>query len=564
MSSSYNQNNEFNSNEYNNTFNTNNNNPNQTQSNFSNNSNGQNNLKIQLIKKDKIIMSNNKQLNEQRNKIDSLHRVLEMKDKEIKHLQESMNEIQEFGNNYKSEKNNYLEKINSYKTELDKLNEEKYIEQTNLNEQINDLTRQLNSKESKIKQNEKIIENLNRELNERQSEILEQNEIIENLQLINRKNEDEKNEASVLNSKLIESEERIKNYKCKVNELENNIQVFQKNNEELESRLNNLIRDSSSKESSLKNELMNLKSRNSILEQSTKNQNDDFEKTKNKCEFLQKEIEKFTSYVTNKLNDFNDFIDSIKFSSGEGYRLQNNFDKVYNQNDIKYEIIDDALIKLKKNIVNVFTEQKNKNDNCNLEYNKLIQQKQLSENIINNLQNEKEVLNYKYEEITKKNGNVIKNYESLSQSYEKLKQIYMKLYNDYQIFTDKNIKLMNDTRIYQEKLNSYFQELHFENKQDDYSPINEVLLQNIILFINKYKSNEEILNKLEKENLDLKNKYDSQKNITISKIKELTNLIEESKKIIKVYEIENINLKKEIEKLNYQYKMLECQQIKNE
>ena len=564
MSSSYNQNNEFNSNEYNNTFNTNNNNPNQTQSNFSNNSNGQNNLKIQLIKKDKIIMSNNKQLNEQRNKIDSLHRVLEMKDKEIKHLQESMNEIQEFGNNYKSEKNNYLEKINSYKTELDKLNEEKYIEQTNLNEQINDLTRQLNSKESKIKQNEKIIENLNRELNERQSEILEQNEIIENLQLINRKNEDEKNEASILNSKLIESEERIKNYKCKVNELENNIQVFQKNNEELESRLNNLIRDSSSKESSLKNELMNLKSRNSILEQSTKNQNDDFEKTKNKCEFLQKEIEKFTSYVTNKLNDFNDFIDSIKFSSGEGYRLQNNFDKVYNQNDIKYEIIDDALMKLKKNIVNVFTEQKNKNDNCNLEYNKLIQQKQLSENIINNLQNEKEVLNYKYEEITKKNGNVIKNYESLSQSDEKLKQIYMKLYNDYQIFTDKNIKLMNDTRIYQEKLNSYFQELHFENKQDDYSPINEVLLQNIILFINKYKSNEEILNKLEKENLDLKNKYDSQKNITISKIKELTNLIEESKKIIKVYEIENINLKKEIEKLNYQYKMLECQQIKNE
>ena len=60
------------------------------------------------------------------------------------------------------------------------------------------------------------------------------------------------------------------------------------------------------------------------------------------------------------------------------------------------------LMKLKKNIVNVFTEQKNKNDNCNLEYNKLIQQKQLSENIINNLQNEKEVLNYKYEKIAKK------------------------------------------------------------------------------------------------------------------------------------------------------------------
>ena len=70
---------------------------------------------------------------------------------------------------------------------------------------------------------------------------------------------------------------------------------------------------------------------------------------------------------------------------------------------------------------------------------------------------------------------------------------------------------MNDTRIYQEKLNSYFQELHFENKHDDYSPINEVLLQNIILFINKYKSNEEILKKFEYNLVNVLKKINSPK-----------------------------------------------------
>ena len=119
---------------------------------------------------------------------------------------------------------------------------------------------------------------------------------------------------------------------------------------------------------------------------------------------------------------------------------------------------------------------------------------------------------------------------------------------------------MNDTRIYNEKLNSYFQDLNFENKHDEYSPINEVLLQNIILFVNQYKEKVEQIKHLEKENSELKEMNDSQKNMTISKFKELTNLIEESKKIIKIYETENINLKTQLEKLNYQYKLLESQQ----
>lgn len=557
MSSSYQNflipNDEFTSNSFNN-----------NKSNISN-SNGNSNpnpnsLKIQLIKKDKIIMNNNKLLNEQKSKIQSLHQALEIKDKEIKKLKESMNEIQDFGDNFKKEKNTYIEKINSYKSELDKQLEERFNEQTNFNEQINDLTKQINLKDSKIKQNEKTIENLNKELKEKESEIIDQNEQIENYQLILRKNEDEKNEISSLNSKLIEYEERIRNYKCKINEMENNIQTLQQNNEELDSRLNNIIKETGNKESTLKKELSNLTNRNVYLEQNFKNQNEDFEKIRNKCDYLQKENEKFTSYITNKLNDFNDLIDTVKINYSDVFRLQNDFEKVYNQNDIKYEIVDDAFIKLKKNILQFFTEQKYKSEKVIQDYNELIKQKDISENIINNLNNEKDVLNFKIEEINKKNNDIIKNYESLNESYEKLKQLYIKLYNDYHSFTDKNLKLMNDTRIYNEKLNSYFQDLNFENKHDEYSPINEVLLQNIILFVNQYKEKVEQIKHLEKENSELKEMNDSQKNMTISKFKELTNLIEESKKIIKIYETENINLKTQLEKLNYQYKLLESQQ----
>ena len=57
---------------------------------------------------------------------------------------------------------------------------------------------------------------------------------------------------------------------------------------------------------------------------------------------------------------------------------------------------------------------------------------------------------------------------------------------------------------------------------------------------------------------------EEQNNSTLIQIKELTNIIDDSKNIIKAYENENENLKIEFEKLNYQYKMLQNKQIENE
>ena len=56
--------------------------------------------------------------------------------------------------------------------------------------------------------------------------------------------------------------------------------------------------------------------------------------------------------------------------------------------------------------------------------------------------------------------------------------------------------------------------------------MNWINFSNIILFVNQYKEKVEQIKNLEKENSELKEMNDSQKNMTISKFKELTNLIE--------------------------------------
>ena len=57
-------------------------------------------------------------------------------------------------------------------------------------------------------------------------------------------------------------------------------------------------------------------------------------------------------------------------------------------------------------------------------------------------------------------------------------------------------------------------------------------------------------------NSKYENDTKKQKNITFEKIKQITNLLDESKKIIAHYEEENKELKNEYEKCNYRYKML--------
>ena len=115
--------------------------------------------------------------------------------------------------------------------------------------------------------------------------------------------------------------------------------------------------------------------------------------------------------------------------------------------------------------------------------------------------------------------------------------------------------MIDDINAFYEKLNGYF--INCGIKCDSSKLCQgKTVLENVILLIEKYHKNEEEIKNANKIIFELNEKIDNQKNTTLTQVKELTNLIDESKNIIKVYEQENENLKNEYDKLNYQFQIL--------
>ena len=317
--------------------------------------------------------------------------------------------------------------------------------------------------------------------------------------------------------------------------------------------------------------------------------NDDWEIMKNAYEKLNRETEQYTIFMTNKSNELSEFIDAVIESTYAVDKMMNEEmlkkKNCNQQNDIKFEIIDDSFFKLKKKILDFvklqkgiqnklikqFDEVNQSNENYNTEIKKL-------KDTNNTLFKDNEKLNDKVTELTK-------NLDTFNHSYENLKDVYTKLYGDYQMFTDKNERYVNDTQAYITKMIGKFENLiPIDNNKDELTQ-NELLKKCISTLIEKYKdlqeesntlkqktqkiTNEkedrekklkEEVNKVKEENESLKKKYENdinkQKEITLDKIKQITSLLDESKKIISHYEEENKELKNENEKCTYRYKML--------
>ena len=115
--------------------------------------------------------------------------------------------------------------------------------------------------------------------------------------------------------------------------------------------------------------------------------------------------------------------------------------------------------------------------------------------------------------------------------------------------------MIDDINAFYEKLNGYFITCGI-NCDNSKLCQGKTVLQNVILSVEKYHKKEEEIKNANKVIFELNEKIDNQKNTTLIQVKELTNLIDESKNIIKVYEQENENLKNEYDKLNYQFQIL--------
>ena len=522
-----------------------------------------NSLSSQIMKKDKIILTYSKSLSEQKIKINSLHELLEAKEIETKKLENEIKNLKQEIVNHEKDKNMYNEQEMKYLNELDSQKRKSEILEQNFSEKYNESINFINSQEKKINELENDIEKLNDKIRDLQKQIFEKNENNENLQLMVQKYQNENKEISSLNSKILEYEETIEKNNQKINLLSSMNEQLKKENLSINSKLNEFLIDDGNKELNFKNQILELTKELSDIKSKFKIKSDELTKLNVNNENINKENENLSFYITCKLNDLNDLFDKIKISPKDVIKYQKDINKINNKNDIKYEIIEDALSKVKNNIFNLLTDFNSKLEKSENTISELEKQREIKDMDFNSLETESSNLKYQNIDLGKKYEELIKNYQTLNQSHLRLKQLYSEICHDYEILYNQNGKMIDDINAFYERLNGYFISCGI-NCDNSRLCQGKTVLQNVILFIQKYNKKEEELKNANQIIFELNNKLEEQKNSTLIQIKELTNIIDDSKNIIKAYENENENLKIEFEKLNYQYKMLQNKQIENE
>ena len=522
-----------------------------------------NSLSSQIMKKDKISLTYSKSLSEQKIKINSLHELLEAKEIETKKLENEIKNLKQEIVNHEKDKNMYNEQEMKYLNELDSQKRKSEILEQNFSEKYNESINYINSQEKKINELENDIEKLNDKIRDLQKQIFEKNENNENLQLMVQKYQNENKEISSLNSKILEYEETIEKNNQKINLLSSMNEQLKKENLSINSKLNEFLIDDGNKELNFKNQILELTKELSDIKSKFKIKSDELTKLNVNNENINKENENLSFYITCKLNDLNDLFDKIKISPKDVIKYQKDINKINNKNDIKYEIIEDALNKVKNNIFNLLTDFNSKLEKSENTISELEKQREIKDMDFNSLETESSNLKYQNIDLGKKYEELIKNYQTLNQSHLRLKQLYSEICHDYEILYNQNGKMIDDINAFYERLNGYFISCGI-NCDSSRLCQGKTVLQNVILFIQKYNKKEEEIKNANQIIFELNNKLEEHKNSTLIQIKELTNIIDDSKNIIKAYENENENLKIEFEKLNYQYKMLQNKQIENE
>ena len=474
----------------------------------SNSSNALNNYKLQLYNKDKLIMNYTKQINEQNKKLELMENSLKLKDNQLSNLEKNDNNF--------STMSNRLEK-----------------------------------NKTKINELEEINNRLNGDINLLQKEIYSKNEIIENKNMINKKLSNENKNISLMSKKINELE---KNNKI-LNEENLNLKKYNneliQENKKLNEKLNQVIQDINQKENNYSVEVYNINSKFNEVEKDLKNTLDELDKNKLDKNALIQNQEKYYNFVNEKLNEMNDFI--IKAFNNASVNelaqlykrinnvIENKYDQA-NEGDIKYELVENAILEMKKNLTKFILCIIEKNNQFRIEYNQVMKEKDMIQSQNNEIFNELKKYNQNQNLLGNKN-------KEMAFNYEKLKESYTKLYNDYNTFTNSNAKYVDDVhQLFLDLINQINKIFGINNNADSYdTPLEDVLKKKISLLIKEY------------EVLDLKLKENEKKDeVTYQKILEMEKLLDESHNVWKTLEEENQELKQEIERLNYRYNLLKA------
>ena len=509
-----------------------------------------NNYKLQLFNKDKTIMNYSKQLSEQKKKFELMENSLKLKDNQISNLEKSLKELSTQIENMKNEniKNNEL--IEKYKYQI-----ESQIQQSEHNQSIYDnnfstMSNRLEENKTKINELEEINNRLNGDINLLQKELYSKNEIIENKNILNKKLSSENKNLSLLNKKIREYEKNIKALnEERLNLKKYNSELTNENNN-LNQKLNQVLQELNQKENNNNIQIYNMNSKISEVEKELKNTLEELEKNKIDKEALIKNQEKYYNFVNEKLNNLDEFIIKafnhfeIKELTQELKNLNSISENKYNHStgDIKYELVENTIVEIKKNILKFILNNIEKNDQYINEYKKISRDNNILKSHSNEMMNELNEYKQNQDEMENKNKEIAIN-------YEKLKDSYTKLYNDYNVFTNTNAKYVDDIQQFLLELIQQIDKTLGINNNIDLSEtsLDDVLKKKVYLLIKEY---EIILFKI-KEN-------DKKDEVTYNKIIEMEQLLDESHKVGKLFEEENMELKQQIERLNYRYNLLKA------
>ena len=515
----------------------------------SNCSNALNNYKLQIYNKDKIIMNYTKQINEQNKKFEMMENSLKLKDNQLSNLEKTLNDITTKMEKLKNENAQNNELIEKYKYQIETQIQQSEHNQTIYDNNFSTMSNRLEENKNKINELEEINNRLNGDINLLQKELFSKNEIIENKNILNKKLSNENKNISFMTKKINELEKNIKIlHDENLNLKKYNIELITEN-KKLNDKLNQVMTDINQKENNYSVEVYNINSKFNEVEKNLKNTMDELDKNKIDKNALIQGQEKYYNFVNEKLNEINEYI--IKtFNNCDANQLTQELKRINalnenkfaqaNEEDIKYEIVENAVIEIKKNFIKFILNTIEKNERVINDFNLLMKDKGM-------LQNQNNEIIQDLNEY-KQNQNILENKnKEIIFNYEKLKESYTKLYDDYNNFTNSNVKYVDDVhQIFLDliqQINKFFGINN--NMESNDTPLEDILKKKINLLIKEY------------EVMKLKIKENEKKDeITYQKILELEKLLDESHNVGKMLEGENQELKQEIERLNYRYNLL--------
>ena len=560
------------------------------------------NMKINIIEKDRIIFNYMKQEKDYMNTINELKNDIKEKEIEILKLNQDKNELEY---NLKKKENIIEQRTAQYKKENDELkNRIIYNEK-----EIENLKAESLNKENIIKLYDEDKKDTFEQNNKKNNDIFElinqikKNEtLLKNMKLAEKNLKEENKTIPVLKRKIDELEFAIKQYKNEIKELKNNNIKMINDKEEL----NNIIdinKNEIRKEKVNEQYVIRLNYKIDYLSKELNNKNIENEILNNQNISFDNDLNNFFNIFSKELNNYLNYLEGLNIYSKSLYKMPisilPNFDnsKINEKNRIKYENLVNILNKLKEKIIDILNKNIEKNQDIFID-------------VMNKDNNYKSILNEKEELIKNKieleNNIIILNNEinKYRTELQIFKKDFYKMKNENSEIKNKNKDLLTKNKSIKQQLNDFINDIQNQlknfpiakeeknkNKKDIKKEIickiNSLIIlnkelneqiKNMEIEKNKYrdelnqtfKDNSSLKSELsikneEKKNLgnemkQMKSKHEKeitdQKKLLYEKIYKLNNLLEESNEIIKTYEKEISILRNKNDKLENNLKIL--------